>query len=86
MHDLSKGLKSNLKLFANSYSLFSVVKDINLSQIELNEDLAKINNCACQRKMSFCLDPSKQAQEVIFSIKVSKPLHLPLVFINSNVA
>ena len=64
IHDLSIALKSNPKLFANGYLQFSALKDINLSQIELSEDLAIINNCACLRKMSFSPDPSKQAQEV----------------------
>lgn len=41
--DLSEGLNSNSKLFTDDTSLFSVVKDTNLSQTESNEDLAKIN-------------------------------------------
>ena len=41
--DLPKGLNSNSKLFTDDTSLFSVVKDTNLSQTESNEDLAKIN-------------------------------------------
>ena len=38
-----------------------------LSVIFEEEDLAKINNWAYQRKMSFNANPSKQVQEVIFS-------------------
>ena len=85
INDLSEGLKSNSKLFTRDTSLFSVVKDTNLSQTELNEELAKVNNWAYQWKMSFNPDPSEQAQEVSFSRKVNKILHLPLVFNNSNV-
>ena len=32
--------------------------------------------------MSFNPDPSKQAQEVIFSCKIKKPNHLELIFNN----
>ena len=35
--------------------------------------------------MSFNLDPTKQAQEVIFSRKIKKPLHIRLNFNNTNV-
>ena len=38
----------------------------------LNEDLNKIKHSAFQRKISFDPDPSKQAQEVIFSHKPQK--------------
>ena len=44
INDLANGLKSNPKLF----SLFSVIHDVNLSQIDLNEDLGKINSWAYQ--------------------------------------
>ena len=35
--------------------------------------------------MSFNQDPTKQAQEAIFSRKIKKPLHIPLNFNNTNV-
>ena len=41
---LNNGLNSNPKLFADDNSLFSVIHDVNLSQIDLNEDQDKINN------------------------------------------
>ena len=44
INDLSNGLKSNPKLFVDDTSLFSVIHDVNSSQIDLNEDLDKINN------------------------------------------
>ena len=68
-NELSEGLKSNPKLFVDNTSLFSVVKDMSLSEIELNEDLTKINDWAYRWKMSFNPDPSKQAQEVFYSTK-----------------
>ena len=58
------------KLFADDTSLFSVVLD-------------KANNWAYQWKMSFNPDPSKRAQEVIFSRKIKKPSH-PNLIINNN--
>ena len=84
-NDLSKGLSSNAKLFADDTSLFSVIHDSNTSARELNNDLAKINRWAFQWKMSFNPDPKKQAQEVIFSRKSKATLHSPLVFNNNNV-
>ena len=79
INDLSNDLKSNPNLFADDTSLFSVIHDVNSSQIDLNEDLGKINNWAYQWKMSFNHDPSKKAQEVIFNRKVNNVLHPPLL-------
>ena len=43
INDLSEGLTTNAKLFADDVSLFSVVDNINLSATNLNSDLSKIN-------------------------------------------
>ena len=59
VNDLSDGLTSIIKLFADDTSFFSVVHDINTSAKELNEDLNKINNWAFQWKMNFNPDPSQ---------------------------
>ena len=65
--------------------MFSIVRDpINTSQ-KLNNDLDKVSLWANKWKMSFNPDPSKQAQEVIFSRKVNKVYHPPLLFNNSTV-
>ena len=85
INDLADDLSSNVKLFADDTSLFSVVHDVNASARELNDDLKKINKWAFQWKMSFNPDPSKQAQEVIFSRKIKKLPHPSLVFNNNNV-
>ena len=53
INDLPGELKSNVKLFADDTSIFSVVKDINESCEILNNDLLQINNWADQWKMSF---------------------------------
>ena len=63
INDLSNGLKSNQKLFVDDTSQFSVIHDVNSSQIDLNEDLDKINNWAYQWKMSFNPDPSKKVKK-----------------------
>ena len=48
------------------------MSDQRLSANKLNQDLKRIDNWAFQWKMSFNLDPSKQAQEVIFSCKLER--------------
>ena len=70
INDLSHDLTTNVKLFADDTSLFFIVNNINTTN--LNIDLNKIKNWAIQWKMNFNLDPSKQAQEIIFSKKASK--------------
>ena len=45
----------------------------------------KIKEWAFQWKMSFNPDPSKQAQEIIFTRKVKKVLHPPIFFNNKPV-
>ena len=85
INDLSEGLSSNVKLFADDTSLFSVIHDSNTSALELNSDLTKINRWAFQWKMCFKPDHKKQAQEVIFSRKSKAISHPPLVFNNNNV-
>ena len=77
---LSDDLTSNPKLFMDYTSLFSIVKNINSTTTDLNSDLSKIIDWAFQWKMNFNPDPNKQAQEVIFSRKINKINHLPLIF------
>ena len=83
INDLAENLSSNPKLFADDTSLFSVVRDLNTSAIEINDDLKKIEAWAHQWKMSFNPHPFKQAQEVIFSRKRNKPHHPDVIF-NGN--
>ena len=83
INDLSDDLLTNARLFADDTSLFSLVRDINTSAALLNNDLRKISIWAFQWKMSFNLDPSKQAQEVIFSRKHQKISH-PSIYFNNN--
>ena len=67
--DLPNGLQSNPKLFPGDTSLFSTVQDITTSTVSLNSDLTKISEWAVQWKMNVNPDPSKQAQELLFSRK-----------------
>ena len=84
INDLSENLASSPKLFADNTSLFSVVKNVDASNIDLNNNLKKIGDWAFQWKMNFNPDPTKQAQELIFSRKVQTTNHPPLFF-NENV-
>ena len=77
-----KRASSNPRLFADDTSLFSVVYDRNTSTNELNNDLRMIRSWAYQWKVSFNPDPSKQAQEVIFSRKIKKTNQPELIFSN----
>ena len=60
--------------------------DITTSANELNNDLKKVSDWAFQWKMIFNPDPSKQAQEVIFSRKLRNVSHPPLVFNDVNIS
>ena len=82
INDLSKDISSTVKLSADDTSIFSVVDDVNVSVVQLNNDLVKISKWAYQWKMSFNPDVSKQAQEVVFSRKSQKLAHPPVFFNN----
>ena len=86
INDLTEGLTTNVKLFADDTSLFSVVHDTQTSANDLNKDLKIINNWAFQWKMNFNPDPTKQAHEVIFSRKTKEIYHPPLVFNNTSIS
>ena len=74
INDLTEGLTTNVKLFPDDTSLFSVVHDTQTSDLNL------INNWAFQWKMNFNPDPTKQAHEVIFSRKAKEIYHPLLVY------
>ena len=81
MIDLTNGISSIMKLFADDTSLFSVVQIKNNSASQLNNDLNQISDWAYTWKMYFGLDPSKQAQETICSRKCAKE-DLPPIYFN----
>ena len=63
--------------------MFSVVSNtINTSQ-KLNKDLDKVSLLVNKWKMLINPDPSKQAQEVIFSRKITKSIS-PTFFLQIN--
>ena len=72
INDLTDGTSSIVKLFPDGTSLFSIVQNKNNSAPQLNNDFNKVSDWAYIWKMSFNLDPSKQAQEVIFFKEIYK--------------
>ena len=64
--------------------LFSIVRDPEISANELNHDLEIIHKWAHQWKLEFNPDPTKQANEVLFSCKKSIPNH-PHIVLNGTV-
>ena len=82
INDLPNKLKSNAKLFADDTSLFTIVKDENESVNVLNNDLSLISEWAFNWKMIFNPDPTKPAQEVLFSRK-KKTLNYPTLSLNN---
>ena len=82
INDLENDIKSNVKVFADDTSLFSIVSNPIISAFELNSDLNIIDNWAYQWKMLFNPDPSKQAIEMLFSRKKNDQGHPPLFFNN----
>ena len=74
INDLPDNLESLAKLFADDTSLFSTVRDRSKSAKLLNDDLQKISDWAFKWKMLFNPDVTKQAQEVIFLVKVIKQI------------
>ena len=84
INDLPLGLTTNIKLFADDTSLFSVVNNASVSASRLNNDLVKIRDWAFNWKMSFNPDPTKQGKEVIFSKKKKILGTHPSLFFNNS--
>ena len=82
INDLPDELKSNAKLFADDTSLFAIVNDKNESANILNNDLKLISKWAYDWKMLFNPDPSKPAQEVLFTRKKQIQNH-PTISLNN---
>ena len=62
--------------------MFSVVDDINVSVVQLNNDLFKISKWVYQWKKSFNPDVSERVQEVVFCRKGNKLDHPTVLFNN----
>ena len=65
--------------------MFSIVRNFINTSKKLNYDLDKVSLWANKWKMSFNPDPSKHAQEVIFSRRINRVYHQPLLFKYSTV-
>ena len=78
INDLPDGINALCKIAADDRSLFSKVYNTHKSASELNDDLEKISYWANQWKMQINPDPTKQANEVIFSRKVQITYHIHL--------
>ena len=79
--DPTSELCCSSKLFTDHTSLFSVVKNVNETAKSLNKDLENISKWVHQWKMSFSLDPTKMAKEVLLSRKNLKVINPNLIFI-----
>ena len=87
INDLPFELRCSAKLLMMTHtSLFSIVEDVNETTANLNKDLENINKWAKKWKMSFNPDPTKVAQEVLFSGKKSKVIHPSLIFNGKDVS
>ena len=84
-NDLADNIMSDVKLFAGDTSVINVVFVTDISAEVLNRDLRVAQDWAYQRKMSFNPDPTKQAEQVIFSTKVFKAEHPVIYFCGSEV-
>ena len=73
-----------MRLFTDDTSRFTIVKDKNKSADTLNNDLMLISKWAYNLKMVFNRDPSKPAQEVIFSRKKQVQVHPNIIFNKSK--
>ena len=69
VNDLADNLASDVRLFADDTSLFTIVYDEAVSAQVLNSDLKTIEEWAHQWKMQFNPDVKKQAVQVIFFSK-----------------
>ena len=86
VNDLPSEIRCSAKLFADDTSLFSVVENINESTANVNKDLENISEWVQQQKMSFNPDPTKMAQEVLFSRTKSEVIHPSIIFNGKDVS
>ena len=80
INDLTENIKSQMRLFADDSFIFTPVKNVFETHEQLVEDLETISRWGHQWKMVFNPDITKQAVEVIFSVKTKKPFHPDLTF------
>jgi len=83
INDLEENIKSQIRFFADDTMLYSIVNNPEITANDLNQDLETIHQWATQWKMEFNPDPTKQASELLFTVKRDSPDHPPLYF-NGN--
>ena len=83
INDLPLGLTTDVKLFEDGTSLFSVVNSASVSASSPNNNLVKMRDWAFNWKISFNPDPTKQVEEVVFSRKIIPCTH-PSLFLNNS--
>ena len=71
INDLPEGLTSNVKLFADDTSIFSVVRDSSSLSLSRNEDLSKILQWWYKWKMLFNPDVSSKTKRLFSHAKKS---------------
>ena len=77
INDLSDGLKSNVKLFVDDTSLFSVATNTEESASDLTNDFDTISQWAYNWKMSFNPDPLfSPKQKTKRTLKYNSPNYL----------
>ena len=74
INDLPEGLNSEVKLFADDTSLFSIVNCVSTSASTLNSDLFKIQGWTHQWKMSF--NPARTKHKKLFSPERKTQQHI----------
>ena len=80
--DLTKNVKSNVNLFADDTSLFSLVENSHAAANDMNHDLELIIQRAHDWRMSFNPDPQTQTVKLIFSKKKTEIDHPVILFNN----
>ena len=86
INDLPDNIKSEMRLFVDDSFVFTKVEGIERTQEKIEEDLATIGWWAYQGKMVFNPDITKQAVEIIFSVKNKITVHPELIFNDVPVA
>ena len=79
INDLIDNISSQMRLFADDSPLFTRIEGVDQTHEKLVNDLKTVTTWAHQWKMVFNPNMSKQAIELIFSVKKKKPKHPNLV-------
>ena len=79
INDIVKDIQSTIRLFAEDASLYIIVDSPDNASNTLNQDLAKISSWADRWLVLF--NP-KKTESILFSRKVNKPVHPPLIMNN----